>query len=733
MSIRNIQQGNLGARHMASPRPIIRPNITSPVTPQGSTAVPWKRNPSWPALPTVLITDQKFVGLYAVWPDSPNFCSFTVSGAYTVDWGDGSATQNFTTGSAAYYSYSYSTAGLANTDAPVTFTDAGDLVTRNNHGYQDGDVVSFFNIVSTTGLTSGQYYYVINATTNTFQVSATQGGSAIALTNNGSGTLLPYKLAIVSITPQAGQNLTALSLVTNHNQSGLATGYASGWLDISLSMPNGTAAGLVISNNSGSAPRHRNLEQVNILTMGARNSTQNMFFDCNLLQSINLFDTSLVTNMNGMFQNCYALETVPLYNSSAVTNMSSMFGSCYSIKSVPLFNTSNVTNMSNMFLSCRSLESVPLFDTSKVTDMNNMFNGCHLLENFPLFNTAAATNMSQMFQSCVSLKSVPFFNTSNVTATNSMFNLCSSLETVPLFDTSKVTNMSSMFQNCYSLKSVPLFNTSLVTNMGNMFGTCTALESVPLFNTSNVTTMASMFNACNALQSVPLFDTSKVTLMSNMFNGAQYLASIPSFNTALVTDMNNMFTTCFALQEIPLLNTANVTNMINFVSGCRSLRSVPTLNVTAVNSAANLVSTFANCPSITRIEAKDFRFTFSVASNQLSGTSLNEIYNNLPVAVGQTITVTGNYGLNQLVGNATQNGTTANNSPIITALTSTTGMEANQRVSGTNIPANAYILTVDSGTQITISANATGSATVAVSVFVEKRRVAQAKGWTVTP
>jgi hypothetical protein len=47
---------------------------------------------------------------------------------------------------------------------------------------------------------------------------------------------------------------------------------------------------------------------------------------------------------------------------------------------------------------------------------------------------------------------------------------------------------------------------------------------------------------------------------------------------------------------------------------------------------------------LARIEAKDFRFTFSVASCKLSATALNEIYTNLPTVTSQTITVTGNYG-----------------------------------------------------------------------------------------
>jgi len=53
---------------------------------------------------------------------------------------------------------------------------------------------------------------------------------------------------------------------------------------------------------------------------------------------------------------------------------------------------------------------------------------------------------------------------------------------------------------------------------------------------------------------------------------------------------------------------------------------------------------FTACNSLARIQAKDFKFTFSVANCKLSAAALDEIYTNLPVAVAQTITVTGNYG-----------------------------------------------------------------------------------------
>jgi hypothetical protein len=72
---------------------------------------------------------------------------------------------------------------------PVTFTDAGDTVTRTAHGLSNGAIVRFGGIVNTTGISTGTDYYVVNAAANTFQVALTPGGSAIALTTNGTGTL----------------------------------------------------------------------------------------------------------------------------------------------------------------------------------------------------------------------------------------------------------------------------------------------------------------------------------------------------------------------------------------------------------------------------------------------------------------------------------------------------------------------------------------------------------------
>lgn len=93
------------------------------------------------------------------------------------------------------------------TPIACTFTDAGDLVTVNNHGLSNGDLVSFVTIVTTTGVVIRTPYYVTNAATNTFTVSASAGGATLPLTTNGSGTLI-YDAVVESIVPNVSVTLS---------------------------------------------------------------------------------------------------------------------------------------------------------------------------------------------------------------------------------------------------------------------------------------------------------------------------------------------------------------------------------------------------------------------------------------------------------------------------------------------------------------------------------------------
>lgn len=78
--------------------------------------------------------------------------------------------------------------------ATVTITIASPgVVTWNSHGLSNGNLVAFLTTGALpTGLTAGTWYYVVNATANTFEVSATSGGSAINTSGSQSGTHTAY-------------------------------------------------------------------------------------------------------------------------------------------------------------------------------------------------------------------------------------------------------------------------------------------------------------------------------------------------------------------------------------------------------------------------------------------------------------------------------------------------------------------------------------------------------------
>jgi hypothetical protein len=108
--------------------------------------------------------------------------SGTTNGSTTVTMAN---TSSLVTGMECYGT------GLSDAYA-CTFQDTGDTVTINSHGLTNGMKVAFATIVTTTGLTAYTPYFVVNQSTNTFQVEATLGGGALTLTTDGSGTMITY-------------------------------------------------------------------------------------------------------------------------------------------------------------------------------------------------------------------------------------------------------------------------------------------------------------------------------------------------------------------------------------------------------------------------------------------------------------------------------------------------------------------------------------------------------------
>jgi hypothetical protein len=697
----------------------------------------WIRNPTWPALPSIVASDEKVIGLYAVYPDSPFIAvlaAVTSGATYTVDWGDGTSPQTYTSNTQANYTYDYTASGLDNTNGPVTFTDSGDTVNRNNHGYNNGMNISFASITTTTGITVDQIYYVVNATTNTFQLANQPGGSPITLTNDGSGTILPYKIATVIITCTSGAAFFQSSMLLNSRNSSTSIAYVNGWLDLALS---GRFTSLAIG---GTSPTITGLlEQIRILKH--RITTYNgLFSNCYKLQNVIEItaDSGIaVTNSGSMFGGCRLLTSVPLFDTANVTSTNGMFSGCSGLISVPLFNTGNVNDFQSMFSTCASLTSIPLLNTANAGTMSGMFVSCFSLPTVPLLNTTKVINMTGMFTDCFALLSVPLFDTSNVTIMTNAFSNCRSLSNIPAFNVSNVNTMRNMFTDCAALTSVSL-NIPSVTDLGLAFQSCRSLTSVSLSNTGNVANMQQTFQSCSGLTNIELSDTSNVTVMNSTFNNCSGLTTIPLINMSNVVDSRSMFSGCLSLTTIPLINISNVANANSMFNGCTNLQQIPAFDLSKINQSANIGSFVSGCPSLSKISVANVYYTWSVASCKLSGARLDEIYTNLPTVfaastavtfqdTGDTVTLN-NHGFANL------------RTVSFATITTTTGISINTNYFVRNVTTNTFQLsTTTTGAIINLVNNGSGTLngqTITVTgnwgTATDTPSIATGKGWAVT-
>lgn len=109
-----------------------------------------------------------------------------------------------------YYAYNvaantfqltYTKADSAISNQGVSADPATDTLSFSNHGFVENDRIEFTTTGTLpTGLSANTHYYAVNVSQNFFQVSTTEGGSAVNITGAGSGTLTAATGTPVTIT-----------------------------------------------------------------------------------------------------------------------------------------------------------------------------------------------------------------------------------------------------------------------------------------------------------------------------------------------------------------------------------------------------------------------------------------------------------------------------------------------------------------------------------------------------
>jgi hypothetical protein len=97
----------------------------------------------------------------------------------------------------------------------TTTSVSGSTITQTGHTYADGDEVIFTNLGGNTGVTLNTLYFIVGVASNTFQVSATLGGSAISITGTAPMTYRHHTRSMVVMAVGTGNTLPADATLTS--------------------------------------------------------------------------------------------------------------------------------------------------------------------------------------------------------------------------------------------------------------------------------------------------------------------------------------------------------------------------------------------------------------------------------------------------------------------------------------------------------------------------------------
>ena len=292
----------------------------------------WTRPAAWLPLPAVA---EGVVGLWRVNNDEANFVCMRVSGAHTIDWGDGTV-ENYATNTLSYHTYTYSS-------IPTTGEAA----------------LGYRQVIVKITPQAGQHItqLVFNSKHNT-----------VGLASGYPTGWLDLQL----VTPNIGQ---------------LSIGGGSVWhrylqqCKISLL---GTVANLAQLFYGCVS-----LQSVSFVCAVNPTDTSGMFSGCLALRHVPFFNTINVTTFATMFNGCASLQEIPAFNTLHVTSMRQAFYGCQSLTSLPSLNTAVVNDMYGMFQNCTRLETFPPMSTPLVTGAVGMCQNCASLRAIPAFDLSA--------------------------------------------------------------------------------------------------------------------------------------------------------------------------------------------------------------------------------------------------------------------------------------------------------------------------------------------------------
>lgn len=362
----------------------------------------------------------------------PYFDTLNYSG--TIDWGDGTQTNN----TFATSTHTYTTPGI--------------------------------HTIKISGQTDGFNFLQLGA--SALNIRDIKQWGNLKLTNSGSSTEANHSFYNSGLTGVTANDVPNLSGVTNlsfmfANSPNLSTitkindWVMSGITDISYMFYT------TLFNQDVS-----NWDVSNVTNMEST-------FDTTLFnQPLSGWNVSNVTNMNGMFEVSPFNQPIGNWDVSNVTVMEYMFFATPFNQPLSGWNVSSVTSMDNMFAQSSFNQPIDNWDVSNVQYFSSMFSDSQFNQPINGWVTSGATNMYSMFLNSQFNQPIGEWDVSNVLGMSAMFYNSSFNQPLSGWNVSNVTDMDSMFTNSSFSQDISDWDVSgVATTFGDFMSGVTLPDS----------------------------------------------------------------------------------------------------------------------------------------------------------------------------------------------------------------------------------------------------------------
>ena len=373
----------------------------------------WTRPSGWLDYDEPGADEEKLIGIAAVLEDAAGVSNIyslrcTVTGGYTVDWGDGSAPENVASNVVAEHTYDWDDLDVSSEYTQNGLTVRQALVTVTPQG---ANGFSYFDLI---------YPY----------------------TGYTSGTYLVARWLEWTIASPTMQRCRFSYWVANY--------VTAIWLEHVKILCTNLDSCYYMFHSCW------NLRYVDWFDTSQVTSMAAMFYSCRALEWIPELDTHLVTTMYYMFSQCWNIRELPdSFTFPVCTNFDYFTYYCPQLRRYPAHYTfPAMTDCYGMVRNCFGLLEAPDLGSFAFAadEFKDHFYNCQSLQSLPstVYDTSSVTDFTEAFYACYGLSALPLYDTSLVTKFYRAVYATRGISYIPAWDMRAASSLANMYQCFYA-------------------------------------------------------------------------------------------------------------------------------------------------------------------------------------------------------------------------------------------------------------------------------------------